>query len=86
MLGHSVCAPAFVVAVLTPLRSVGVKEEIGCAVEGLLLARRSSPAFIALAAVIEDENGRLSYWGLRHPPGKPDFHHPNGFALEVARP
>jgi hypothetical protein len=38
---------------------------------------------IALAAVIEDKNGRLSYWGLRHPPGKPDFHHPNGFALEV---
>jgi hypothetical protein len=40
---------------------------------------------IALAAVIEDENGRLSYWGLRHAPGKPDFHHPNGFALEVTR-
>jgi hypothetical protein len=40
---------------------------------------------IALAAVIEDDDGRLSYWGLRHPPGKPDFHHPNGFALEVAR-
>ena len=40
---------------------------------------------VALAAVIEDDNGRLSYWGLRHPPGKPDFHHPNGFALEVAR-
>jgi hypothetical protein len=38
---------------------------------------------IALAAVIEDENGRLSYWALRHPPGKPDFHHSNGFALEV---
>lgn len=40
---------------------------------------------IALAAVIEDDDGGLSYWGLRHPPGKPDFHHPNGFALEVAR-
>jgi hypothetical protein len=40
---------------------------------------------IAMAAVIEDINGRLSYWGLRHPPGKPDFHHPNGFALQVAR-
>jgi hypothetical protein len=39
---------------------------------------------IALAAVIEDENGRLSYWGLRHPPGKPDFHHPDGFALKVS--
>jgi hypothetical protein len=40
---------------------------------------------IALAAVIEGEDGRLSYWGLRHPSGKPDFHHPSGFALEVAR-
>jgi hypothetical protein len=40
---------------------------------------------IALAAVIEDENGRLSYWGLRHAPGKPDFHHSNAFALEIAR-
>ncbi len=41
---------------------------------------------IALAAVIEDEQGGgLSYWGLRHAPGKPDFHHPDGFALEVAR-
>ena len=40
---------------------------------------------VAMAAVIEDDGGRLSYWGLRHSPGKPDFHHPNGFALEVAR-
>jgi hypothetical protein len=40
---------------------------------------------IALAAVIEDDKGELSYWGLRHPNAKPDFHHPNGFALEVAR-
>ena len=37
MLGHSVCAPAFVEAVLTQLRSVGVKEEIGHAVEDLLM-------------------------------------------------
>jgi hypothetical protein len=41
---------------------------------------------IALAAVIEDNNGRLSYWGLRHLHGKPDFHHPSGFALEVTLP
>jgi hypothetical protein len=40
---------------------------------------------IALTAVIEEENGRLTYWGLRHAPGRPDFHHPNGFALEVSR-
>jgi hypothetical protein len=47
--------------------------------------RDASHLRIALAAVIEDENGRLSYWGLRHPPGKPDFHHPSGFALEIDR-
>jgi len=40
---------------------------------------------VAMAAVIEDDAGGFSYWGLRHPTGKPDFHHPNGFALEVAR-
>ena len=40
---------------------------------------------VAMAAVIEDDTGTLSYWGLRHPPGKPDFHHRNGFALEVSR-
>lgn len=34
---------------------------------------------IALAAVIEDGSGRLSYWALRHPSGKPDFHHPESF-------
>jgi hypothetical protein len=40
---------------------------------------------IALAAVIEDDDGGLSYWGLRHPPGKPDFHHSHSFAMDVAR-
>jgi hypothetical protein len=37
---------------------------------------------LALCAVIEDENGTLSYWALKHPPGKPDFHHPDGFTLD----
>jgi hypothetical protein len=38
---------------------------------------------IALSAVIEDERGSVSYWALKHAPGKPDFHHPAGFILEV---
>jgi hypothetical protein len=37
---------------------------------------------LALSAVVEDDSGRLSYWALRHPPGKPDFHDPDSFALE----
>jgi hypothetical protein len=36
---------------------------------------------IALSVVIEDAGGTLTYWALRHPPGKPDFHHPEAFAL-----
>lgn len=38
---------------------------------------------LALTAVVEDDSGTLSYWALRHAPGKPDFHHPNGFVLEL---
>ena len=44
----------------------------------------SAPLSLALCAVIEDNDGDLSYWALRHPPGKPDFHHPEAFALELA--
>jgi hypothetical protein len=45
--------------------------------------RGNMPLKVALAAVIEDSSGALSYWALRHPPGKPDFHHPDSFALEI---
>jgi len=38
---------------------------------------------VGLAAVVEDEDGRLSYWAARHPPGKPDFHHPDNFTFEL---
>jgi hypothetical protein len=38
---------------------------------------------LALSAVIEDKSGVLSYWALKHPPGKPDFHHPDAFALDL---
>lgn len=38
---------------------------------------------LGLSAVIETGDGALSYWALRHPPGKPDFHHPDTFDLEL---
>ena len=41
------------------------------------------PWRLGLAAVIEETRGRKSYWALAHPPGKADFHQPDGFALEV---
>jgi hypothetical protein len=51
---------------------------------------RLSPAhldarlLLAVSVVVEERDGALSYWALRHPPGKPDFHHEFAFALELA--
>jgi hypothetical protein len=45
--------------------------------------RSGAPLALALSAVVEDSDRALSYWALRHPPGKPDFHHPQAFALEL---
>jgi hypothetical protein len=41
------------------------------------------PRALGLSAVIEQRDGTLSYWALAHPPGDPDFHHPDCFALEL---
>jgi hypothetical protein len=40
---------------------------------------------LGLTAVIEAADGTLSYWSLRHAPGKPDFHHTHAFALTLDR-
>jgi hypothetical protein len=39
-----------------------------------------------LAAVIEADDGTLSYWALAHGGEKPDFHDPATFLLRVSRP
>ncbi len=41
---------------------------------------------LALSAVIEERDGTKSYWALAHPPGQPDFHHPDCFALTLPPP
>ncbi len=38
---------------------------------------------MALAAVIEYRCGEVSRWALAHTAGKPDFHHPDGFVVEL---
>jgi hypothetical protein len=43
-----------------------------------------APWHVGLSAVIEETSGRKSYWALAHPPGKPDFHHEDCFALQLA--
>jgi hypothetical protein len=41
------------------------------------------PMLLGICAVMEEEGGRLSYWALKHPPGRPDFHHADAFALAL---
>ena len=52
-------------------------------IDGLPAGR---PWHVGLSAVIEERDGHRSYWALRHPPGKPDFHHRDCFALELPPP
>ncbi|HUO06473.1 MAG TPA: DOMON-like domain-containing protein [Candidatus Binataceae bacterium] len=51
----------------------------------LSAAHPQVPIRIGLSAVIEASDG-FSYWALRHPAGKPDFHKPDGFALLINPP
>lgn len=42
-----------------------------------------APWRVGVSAVIEATDGGLSYFALKFPPGKPDFHHPDAFVLEL---
>jgi len=45
---------------------------------------REAPTLkLAVTAVVEDDSGNLTYWALKHAAGKPDFHHQDGFVLEL---
>lgn len=44
---------------------------------------KDRPWRLGLSAVIEEANGRKSYWALAHPSGDPDFHHSVCFAAEL---
>lgn len=45
----------------------------------------AAPAWrLGLAAVLEEDEGTMSYWALAHPGPRPDFHDPAGFLLDIA--
>ena len=52
-------------------------------VDALSLRDADAKLSLGLSAVIEDSEGRLSYWALKHPSDKPDFHRREAFALEL---
>ena len=60
-------------------------EAVLC-LEGLPEVGGTGAFRLALSAVIEETDGRRSYWALAHPPGQPDFHHRGSFILDLVRP
>ena len=74
-----------------PAIAVSVSEdrlalEAIVAPEILLALPGASSLRLALSAVIEETDGRLSYWALAHPAERPDFHHRDGFVLPLEHP
>ena len=49
----------------------------------LPMPQPGSPLRAGAAAVVEETDGRLTYWALTHPSALPDFHHRLGFVLHV---
>lgn len=66
-------------------RSAGNRLELDASIrlDRLSPLHAAAKLTLAVSTVIEDRDGGLSYWALRHPPGRPDFHHPDAFALEL---
>jgi len=48
-----------------------------------LLGMTAPPLKLGLSAVMERDDGSLTYWALRHPAPQPDFHHPEAFTLAL---
>jgi hypothetical protein len=61
---------------------MGAMLELTLALPSLLTASCE----IGLSAVLHETDETKSYWALAHPPGNPDFHHPDCFALNLAAP
>jgi hypothetical protein len=58
--------------------------QVSVMLDGASLLPEDAPWRVALSAVIEQRDGRISYWALAHPPGKPDFHHSDSFACTLS--
>lgn len=70
--------PVVTTRIRTDSVEASVRFDISSVVRGGGVALR-----LGLAAVVEDKAGVLSYWALKHPAEKPDFHHRDSFVVEL---
>ena len=61
----------------------GYRLQASLVLDGLSGLPADAVWHVGLSAIIEDANGRMSYWALAHPPGRADFHHADCFALSL---
>jgi len=61
----------------------GLQLEAIIAADDLPPNPEDKPLQVGLTAVIETVDGLRSYWALRHPASKPDFHHRDGFVQSL---
>jgi hypothetical protein len=71
-------APRIEVQLTSECFTLGAALDLGTLRLPADIARR-----FGLSAVIEEANGRQSYWALAHPPGKADFHHADCFTQQL---
>ena len=58
-------------------------DEESLVVDVTFVSPRLAPQHVGAYAIIEEEGGAQSFWALRHPPGKPDFHNEFGFSYLI---
>jgi hypothetical protein len=79
--------PAAIAPVIVVARGADVFElSVTVSLEPLFALQSRAGLRLGLSAVIEENHGSRSYWALRHPPGRPDFHHAEAFTLEIPPP
>ena len=72
--------------VRTPAPSASAAVDVDVQPRALRLTARVpilDAARLSLTAVIEDADGALSYWAVHHPCARADFHHRDGFVVEL---
>jgi hypothetical protein len=84
--GGPIASPTWVPRIEVTARPAALAVRVALPLDALAPGYAAAPLRLALAAVLEARDGGLSYWALRHPPGAPDFHHPDGFALTLEPP
>lgn len=75
--GHSIADPALSIDTAT---LGGTSLRMSCHPFSMM---PGGPRTLAVSAVLEDTEGRLSYWALNHPSDQPDFHHADSFSLTL---